>query len=248
MSYVCYNTVMITIVEINDLHVLYDKKAVLSGLTLSVQEGEIFGFLGPNGAGKSTTIKALLGFVFATQGYIKVFGKNPSDVSAKARLGYLPEEATYYKYLKPKEILEFYGQVFGIPHKVRRVRIEHLIDLVGLKKDVHKTLDKFSKGMCQKLGLAQALINDPELLILDEPMTGLDPIARMQLRGILENLKRQGKTIFFSSHELSEVELVCDSMCIIRGGKVMRSGHISEIIADSAKGGLEKLFLDTIKD
>lgn len=238
---------MNSVIQAEDLHVIYDRKEVLTGLNLSVVPGEIFGFLGPNGAGKSTTIKTLLGFIFPSKGSVYVFGKDPCCVSVKSKIGYLPEEATYYKYLKPGEILDFYGRIFGIAGNVRRQRIEKLLALVGLEKDTHKTLDKYSKGMCQKLGLAQALINDPDLLILDEPMTGLDPLARMDLRKILEDLKSQGKTIFFSSHELSEVELVCDAICIVREGKVVKSGRVDDVIRQSSDGGLEKFFLDTIK-
>ena len=193
---------MPSVIEIQNLVVGYDKKNILDGLSLTVRRGEIFGFLGLNGAGKSTAIKAILGLIHPVSGQVLLHGLPPSDVRSRIRVGFLPEEATYYRFLTPLEILNFMGELFGIPKSILKKRIPDLLELVGLTEVRNKLLGTFSKGMAQKLGLAQALVNEPETLILDEPTSGLDPLARMDLRKILKDLKKRGRTIFFSSHEL----------------------------------------------
>lgn len=238
---------MANIIEIRDLTVRYAGKKAVDGLSFSVKTGEIFGFLGPNGSGKSTTIKSMLGLVFPDAGSVTVNGLPPSDPKSRAKIGFMPEEATYYRFLTPKEILSFYGKVFGMDRAERERRSGALLDLVGLSSVAAKPLGTFSKGMVQKVSLAQALIQDPDTLILDEPTTGLDPLAKMQLRAILSDLKKRGKTIFFSSHELSEVELLCDSIVIIQAGKVLRSGALKEVLGSQGPHSLEQFFLRTVQ-
>jgi ABC-2 type transport system ATP-binding protein len=237
---------MSDVIEIKELTVEYKKKRAVDHLSLSVRQGEIFGFLGPNGAGKSTTIKTILGLVLQKSGAVSVHGLPPTDPRSRAKIGYMPEEALYYRFLNPKEILTFYGQIFGIPKDILNSRIEKLLDLVGLLPARKQFLSTFSRGMVQRLSLAQALINEPETLILDEPTSGFDPVARMDLRRILTDLKNKGCTIFFSSHELSEVELLCDSIAILKAGRLVRSGSIQEVVGDHRHGNLERFFLETI--
>ena len=237
---------MSAIIHIDQLTVHYKDKAALNGLSLEVRKGEIFGFLGPNGAGKSTTIKVLLGLIPSYKGSVTLNGFPPSDPRSRAKVGFLPEEAVYYRYLSPVEILSFYGEIFGLPSKALKKKVEELLALVGLTDVKTKLLSTFSKGMAQKVSLAQALVNDPEILILDEPTSGLDPLARMELRHILVDLKSRGKTIFFSSHELSEVELVCDTVAIIRSGSILKKGALQEILSWSTHRSLEQYFLDVI--
>ena len=239
---------MQTVIEIRDLCVSYKDKRALDGLSLSVRRGEIFGFIGPNGAGKSTTIKAILGLVPAASGAVLLNGLPPSDPKSRAHVGFLPEEATYYRFLSPVEILCFYGEVFGISRSMLNSRIEKLLALVGLSEVRDKQISTFSKGMVQKVSLAQAMINDPETLILDEPTSGLDPLARMSLRKILGDLKAQGKTIFFSSHELSEVELLCDSIAILQSGRLVRSGSVDAVLGAHREKNLERFFLETVRE
>ena len=234
-------------IEVNDLVVQYADKRAVDGLTFSVRRGEIFGFLGPNGAGKSTTIKSLLGLVSPHSGTLSLSHLPPSDPHSRASVGFMPEEATYYRFLTAEEILYFYGRLFLIPRAELKRRVARLLDLVGLTDVSRRALSTYSKGMAQKVSLAQALINDPETLILDEPTTGLDPLAKMQLRGILADLKREGKTIFFSSHELSEAELLCDSLVILKDGKALRSGSLDEVLQGRSSHSLEKFFLNTIQ-
>ncbi len=239
---------MENIIEVKDLVVQYAEKKVVDGLSLRVRRGEIFGFLGPNGSGKSTTLKAILGLVFPQSGLIQVQGLAPSDPRSRAKIGFMPEEATYYRYLCAREILSFYGDIFGIPRSELSRRIDFLLDLVGLSSVSRQPLSTLSKGMAQKVSLAQALIQDPDTLILDEPTTGLDPLAKMQLRAILSDLKKKGKTIFFSSHELSEAELLCDTVMIIRSGKVLRGGALKEVLGGQGTHSLEQFFLKTIQE
>jgi len=233
------------VIEIQDLIVDYGKKRALDGLSLTVERGKIFGFLGPNGAGKSTTIKSLLGLIFPVSGSIKLHGFSPSDIRSRAKIGFLPEEANYYRFLTPLEILKFYGEVSGVSGAILNDRIEELLRLVGLFDVRKKQIKTFSKGMVQKISLAQALVNDPETLILDEPTSGLDPVSRMDLRRILKDLKDRGKTIFFSSHELSEVELLCDSIAIVRSGRLLKAGSLKEVLAGRNEN-LERFFIETI--
>ena len=235
------------VIRIEGLVVSYRDKRALDGLSLSVRRGEIFGFLGPNGAGKSTTIKALLGLVLPDAGRLLLHGLPPSHPGSRAKIGFLPEEANYYRYLTPVELLSFYGEVLGVPKNVLNQRIEKLLGLVGLLDVRHKPIRAFSKGMAQKVSLAQALVNEPETLILDEPTSGLDPLARSALHGILAGLKKEGRTIFFSSHELSEVELLCDSIAILKSGRVIRAGSLREVLGDHGEKSLERFFLNTIQ-
>ena len=238
---------MAAVVEISDLVVSYEGRNVLDGLSLQVTQGEIFGFLGPNGAGKTTTIKAILGLAPALRGTVRLHGLPPSEPLSRARVGFLPEEANYYRFLTPAETLLFYGRIFNLPRSVLKNRIENLLALVGLDHVRNKLISTFSKGMAQKVSLAQALINEPDTLILDEPTSGLDPLARMDLRKILGDLRAKGKTIFFSSHELSEVELLCDSIAILKAGRLIRSGPIESVLGVHRGKNLENFFVETIR-
>jgi len=241
------------ILEINNLTVIYGKgrhqKNALSNLDLSVQQGEIFGFLGPNGAGKTTTIKTILGLISPTKGSVSLFQKNPSHYPSRQSIGYMPEIANYYWYLTPKELLLFYGELFGIGRKVLLQKIDELLSLVGLSREKNSLMRTFSKGMLQKISFAQSLINDPEFLILDEPTTGLDPISKMNMRDILLTLKNKGKTIFFSSHELSEVEIISDRVAIIKNGKLLKETPPKNIMDEKGEHvTLEKYFFNLVKD
>ncbi|OIO37885.1 MAG: hypothetical protein AUJ72_03705 [Candidatus Omnitrophica bacterium CG1_02_46_14] len=237
---------MTSVIEISGVTVDYANKRVLDGLSLTVSRGYIFGFLGPNGAGKSTTLKAILGLIFPTAGRITLHGLSPSNPESRRKVGFLPEEANYYRFLTPTEILNFYGNICKVPKDVIKKRIPKLLELVGLSEVKNKQVGTFSKGMMQKISLAQVLIHEPETLILDEPTSGLDPLSRMDLRKTLMDLKKEGKTIFFSSHELSEVELLCDSIAILRSGKLVRSGSLKEILGSSNEP-LERFFIQTIQ-
>ncbi len=215
------------IVEIKDLRVEYRSRAIgqatklaVDGLNLSVHTGEVFGFLGPNGAGKTTTMNVLLGFVNATSGAASSSASTCAKPIARQRIGYLPELTYYYKFLTAEELLRFYAQIFGIPRAETDRRIDELLKLVELEPARKRPIKTYSKGMQQRVGLAQALINNPDLLILDEPTSGLDPIGRMKVREIIQRLKNEGKTVFFSSHELGEVETVCDRVAILHQGKL----------------------------
>ena len=237
---------MVSVIQINNVTVDYAHKRALDGLSLNVTRGEIFGFLGPNGAGKTTAIKALLGLIFPRSGHILLQGLPPTDPGSRRKVGFLPEEANYYRFLTPVEILTFYGDICNVPKDAMKKRIPRLLELVGLSEVKNKQVGTFSKGMTQKIGLAQVLIHEPETLILDEPTSGLDPLSRMGLRKILKDLKNEGKTIFFSSHELSEVELLCDSIAILKSGKLVKSGPLQEVLGPSDQH-LERFFIRTIK-
>ncbi len=237
---------MPSVIEINDLKVDYAHKRALDGLSLKVTRGEIFGFLGPNGAGKSTAIKTILGLIFPTSGTVTLHGLSPVKPESRRKVGFLPEEANYYRFLTPVEILNFYGDLCEVPKDIMKKRIPRLLELVGLSDVKNKQVGTFSKGMAQKISLAQVLIHEPETLILDEPTSGLDPISRMDLRKILKDLKAEGKTIFFSSHELSEVELLCDSIAVLKSGRLVRSGPLQEVLG-STDQPLERFFIRTIK-
>jgi ABC-2 type transport system ATP-binding protein len=202
----------------------------LSGLTLSVARGEIFGFLGPNGAGKTTTIKILLGLIKPTGGRAELLGAPAGDVEVKRRIGFLPEAPYFYDYLTVEEFLGFYGSLGGIERAVLGKRIRELLDIVGMDHARSRQLRKLSKGMLQRIGLAQALIHNPELVILDEPMSGLDPIGRKQVRDIILHLRDQGKTVFFSSHIIPDVEMICDRVAIVIQGKLFASGRVDELV------------------
>jgi ABC-2 type transport system ATP-binding protein len=201
-------------------------------LTLDVEEGEIFGFLGPNGAGKTTTIKMLLGLIFADEGTAEVLGYPAGAQAMRQQVSYLPENPYFYDHLTCGELLDFYGRLFGLSHSDRAKRVDALMDLVGLRNDKSKQLKQYSKGMMQRIGIAQALINDPKLLIFDEPTSGLDPVAHIEIRNLIESLRDQGKTIFLSSHQLSDVELVCDRISIMNYGKLVKLGRVDELLAE----------------
>ena len=217
----------------------------LVGLDLEVQAGEVYGFLGPNGAGKTTTINALLGFVPPTSGTAHLFGIDVRQPIARQRIGYLPELTYYYKFLTAEELLRFYARIFGLSRAESDRRIEKLLKLVELEPVRNRPIKSYSKGMQQRVGLAQALINDPDLLILDEPTSGLDPLGRMKVREIIRRLKDEGKTVFFSSHELGEVETVCDRVAIIHRGELKASGRVADIV-QPRHHNLEHAFLETI--
>jgi ABC-2 type transport system ATP-binding protein len=202
-------------------------------LSLTVEEGQIFGFLGPNGAGKTTTIKMLLGLIFPTSGEARLLGRPIGDIGVKYEIAYLPESPYFYDYMTGPELLDFYGQLFGIEPKVRKERIEDLIHTVGLGHATGRTLRQYSKGMLQRIGIAQALINDPKLLFFDEPTSGLDPVAHIDIRNLILRLKDQGKTLFISSHGLSDVEMVCDRVAIIHRGALRTTGHVADLLAGS---------------
>ena len=221
-------------------------KHALKGLNLSVHPGEVFGFLGPNGAGKTTTMNVLLGFVNATAGDAWLFGVNVREPIARQRIGYLPELTYYYKFLTAEELLRFYGKIFCIPKKDLETRIDAVLKLVELEHARKRPIKTYSKGMQQRVGLAQALINNPDLLILDEPTSGLDPLGRMKVRQIIQRLKSEGKTVFFSSHELGEVETVCDRVGILHQGELKVEGRVTELVRQHQAASLEQVFLQII--
>lgn len=242
---------MSDILNISDLTVIYGKgssqKTAVENVTFSVRKGELFGFLGPNGAGKTTTIKTILGLINPTGGSASLFGQKPSSRS-RQHIGYMPETALYYWYLTPVEILDFYGRLCGIDRPTIRKRTADLLKIVDLEKSSSRLMRTFSKGMLQKVSFAQALINDPDLLILDEPTTGLDPIAKMDMRNALIRFKERGKTIFFSSHELSEVELISDRVAILKDGHLLKEGSPKELLNEKGERvSLEKYFFDLVK-
>lgn len=206
------------------------KVAALKSLDLEVRQGEIFGLLGPNGSGKSTTIKLLQGLLFPTSGQAFVFGKDARDVSKNERIGYLPEESYLYKFLNAEETLDFYGRLFDMPAQVRRERAERLIKQVGLSHARRRQLREYSKGMTRRIGLAQALINEPDLLILDEPTTGMDPIGSREMKDLIIHLRDQGKTILMCSHQLADVQDVCDRVAILHQGELKELGRVQELL------------------
>jgi ABC-2 type transport system ATP-binding protein len=240
------------IIAINNLGVEFasrelgsSTKVAVKNLTLAVHAGEVFGFLGPNGAGKTTTMNVLLGFVNATRGSASIFGVNVEETIARQRLGYLPELTYYYKFLTAEELLRFYARIFGIEKAERERRIDAVLKLVELEHARKRLIKTYSKGMQQRVGLAQALINNPDLLILDEPTSGLDPLGRMKVRDIIKRLKNEGKTVFFSSHELGEVETVCDRVAIMHQGELRVLGRVVEL-ARQHQCNLEQLFLKIV--
>ncbi len=230
-----------TILRVRDLHKTFHigffRKRVeaVRGIDFDVEQGGIFGLLGPNGAGKTTTIKMILSLIFPTQGEIRVFGRSPGDPEAAKRIGYMPENPYIYQYLKPIEFLDLCGRLVGMGAEDRAKRSAVLIDQVGLSDAADRPIGKFSKGMMQRIGLAQALLHDPELLILDEPMSGLDPIGRKEVRDVLMNERARGKTLLFTSHILSDVEMLCDHVVIMRDGKIRSEGDIGELLGGDGR-------------
>ena len=219
-------------------------KVALAGLDLEVRAGEIFGFLGPNGAGKTTTMNVLLGFIPPTSGAASLFGIDVRQPIARQRIGYLPEMTYYYKFLSAEELLRFYAKIFGLARAEADRRIDQLLKLVELESARKRPIKSYSKGMQQRVGLAQALINNPDLLILDEPTSGLDPLGRMKVREIIQRLKNEGKTVFFSSHELGEVESICDRVAIVHQGDLKAVGTVAEISVGHPN--LEQAFLKIV--
>jgi ABC-2 type transport system ATP-binding protein len=226
-----------TVIQIHNLTKDYEigflkKKTVraLNQLSLEVKRGEIFGFLGPNGAGKTTTLKILMRLIYPTQGEATILGKPLDDAIMRTRIGYLPENPYFYDYLSGRELLAYSAALFGIPAHVAKIRADHLLKLVGLEEErANRQLRKYSKGMLQRIGIAQALINDPEIVFMDEPMSGLDPIGRREVRDLMLSLREQNKTVFFSSHILSDVEALCDRAAILAKGKLLRCGTVQEL-------------------
>ncbi|MBQ2629061.1 MAG: ABC transporter ATP-binding protein [Kiritimatiellae bacterium] len=219
-------------------------KAV-DGLSLSLSSGEVMGFLGTNGAGKTTTIKMMLGLVVPSSGRVQVLGGDPSCPRVRAMIGYMPETATYYPYLNARELLAFYGGICGLDAKTVRARSDELLETVGLADAAKRPLRTYSKGMLQRAGIAQALLNDPALLVLDEPFTGLDPLARIHFRELMRGLRERGKSIFFSSHELGETELLCDKVVIMKKGRALYQGPVRQLAGDGERN-LERIFLDVL--
>ena len=230
------------------------KVRALKALDLQVKRGEIFGLLGPNGSGKTTTIKLLLGLLFPTSGEVNILGRPAADVAKNERLGYLPEESYLYRFLNAEETLDFYGRLFNIPAAVRKQRVAQLIQMVGLESAKKRQLREYSKGMTRRIGLAQALINDPDLILLDEPTSGLDPIGTRNMKNLILQLKEQGKTVIMSSHLLGDVQDVCDRVGVLYQGELKELGRVEDLLkiveqteirvdglSDDAKRKIEKI-------
>lgn len=239
-----------TAVEIINLTKLFPvafstkKIRALDGVSITVSEGEVFGFLGPNGAGKTTTLKIAMGLIRPTMGSINLLGKNCTDFRVRTYIGYLPEQPYFYDYLTAAEFLRFYSGLFGMKGGFQESRVHELLGIVGLENARNMPLRRFSKGMLQRIGIAQALLNDPKLVVLDEPMSGLDPIGRREMRELILRLKREGKTVFFSSHIISDVEMICDRIAILHKGKILAQGKIVDLLKSSAESELEIVGLD----
>jgi ABC-2 type transport system ATP-binding protein len=219
-------------------------RRALSPLQLTVEDGEIFGFLGPNGAGKTTTLKMLMGLVFPTSGSARILGREWTDPSVKAQIGFLPEQPYFYDYLTAHELLEYYGQLSGVPAKNRKQRVEQVLYQVGLRDVKGVQLRKFSKGMLQRVGIGQAILHDPKLVFFDEPMSGLDPMGRREVRDLMEQLKHEGKTVFFSTHILSDAEALCDRVAIIHKGELRGVGAVEDLTS-SVQGKVEVIWQGT---
>jgi len=219
-------------------------KRALHPLHLTVEEGEVFGFLGPNGAGKTTTLKMLMGLVFPTSGSARLLGRDWTDPEVKAQIGFLPEQPYFYDYLTAHELLNYYGQLSGVPGKDRKRRIDEVLQRVGLTDVKGVQLRKFSKGMLQRAGIAQAILHDPKLVFFDEPMSGLDPMGRREVRDLMEQLKHEGKTVFFSTHILSDAEALCDRVAIIHQGELRGVGAVADLTS-SVQGKVEVIWQGT---
>ena len=208
------------------------KVRALDGLSLLVEPGQVFGFLGPNGAGKTTTLKLLMRLIFPTTGSARILGQDINDVAMHARIGYLPENPYFYDYLTPREFLDYCGQLFDLDSATRKRRAEDLLSRVNLdQKSWNRQLRKLSKGMLQRVGLAQSLVNDPEVVFLDEPMSGLDPVGRREVRDLIASLRTEGKTVFMCSHILSDIEVLCDNVAILKQGKLAHAGSLEQLRA-----------------
>jgi ABC-2 type transport system ATP-binding protein len=208
------------------------KVRALNSLSLEVYRGEVFGLLGPNGSGKTTTLKLLLGLLFPTDGDVTILGKPSADVTKNERIGYLPEESYLYRFLNAEETLDFYGRLFNMPSAVRRERMNRLIERVGLQDARRRQLREYSKGMTRRIGLAQALINDPDLILLDEPTSGLDPIGSRDMKDLIVKLRDEGKTVVMCSHLLADVQDVCDRIAILDGGELKVLGRVQDLLKD----------------
>jgi len=217
------------------------KKRSLEGLTMQVEDGEVFGFLGPNGAGKSTTIKLLVGLIFPDAGSAQILGRPITDIEMHRDIGYLPEQPYFYDHLSARELLNYYGQLSGMPARSRSARVEEMLKRVGLSDSAGVELRKFSKGMLQRVGLAQAVLHDPKLVFLDEPMSGLDPMGRREVRDLIHQLRSEGKTVFFSTHILSDAEALCDRVGVIQSGQLRGVGAVAELTSQS-QGKIEIIF------
>ncbi|HEX6881035.1 MAG TPA: ABC transporter ATP-binding protein [Terriglobales bacterium] len=223
-------------IETFDLEKVYNvgfwkkkRKQALHPLTLAVAEGEVFGFLGPNGAGKTTTLKLLMGLIFPTKGSAKILGRDLQDPAMKSQIGFLPEQPYFYDHLTARELLDYYAELSGIPERDRKKRVDAVLERVSLPDAGHTQLRKYSKGMLQRVGIAQAIIHDPRIVFLDEPMSGLDPIGRREVRDLIRSLKDEGKTIFFSTHILSDAETLCDRVGVINRGKLRGIGVLADL-------------------
>ena len=230
-----------TVVETRALTKVYrdfwgrKKKTALNALDLTIHRGEVFGLLGPNGSGKTTTIKLLLGLLFPTSGEATVFGEPAAKVEKNEKIGYLPEESYLYRFLNAEETLDFYGRLFDMPASVRRKRAGELIEMVGLGQDKKRILREYSKGMRQRIGLAQALINDPDLIILDEPTSGLDPLGTAWMKNLIRDLQKKGKTVLMCSHRLDDVQDVCQRIAILYGGDLQELGAVNKLVEDQKR-------------
>lgn len=211
------------------------KARAVNGLNLQIRKGEVFGLLGPNGSGKSTTIKMILGLLYPTRGELRVFGQDPQNVAIKSRIGYLPEETYLYKYLTAAETLDFYGALFGQDAQQRKERSGQLLEMVGLAHAVDRPVGEFSKGMARRIGLAQALVNDPDLVILDEPTSGLDPIGCREVKDVIRLLASRGKTVILCSHLLADVQDVCERVVVLYGGQIRAEGMLDDILREEDK-------------
>ena len=207
-------------------------REILKGISLSVRPGEIFGYLGPNGAGKTTTIKCLLGLIRPDAGTVEIFGRSHLSPRSRETLGFLPENPYFYDYLTAREFLAFTADLFGLGRKDKEERIARLLGLVGLERAADLPLRKYSRGMLQRAGLAQALINDPRLVILDEPLGGMDPLGRKEIRDIIVRFKDEGKTVFFTSHILQDIEMICDRVAIVVGGRIVKEGALRDLVSE----------------
>jgi ABC-2 type transport system ATP-binding protein len=216
-------------------------RLALRPLRLTIEEGEVFGFLGPNGAGKTTTLKLLTGLVFPTAGTARILGMEMDNPRVKSQIGFLPEQPYFYDHLNARELLNYYGQLSGMPAKGRSARVEHMLARVGLSDSAGMQLRKFSKGMLQRVGLAQAILHDPKLVFLDEPMSGLDPMGRREVRDLIQQLRHDGKTVFFSTHILSDAEALCDRVGVICQGELRGVGAVADLTSET-QGKIEIIF------